>query len=192
MSRQPKPGEWWFSPDGKERAFYAGVDGDGDPLWEFGCREFTVRIPPSYVPVPDCTGWEWEFPAMPIGWELCGPPTDAVECTFTRVWEEEYWYACRSDYINASAYTYCRRPKSADPEPQYRPFANAEEFWPFRNCWWRNKDSPESRPSCPFTEDRYGDWSWQACFEKMELLEDIDGKMVARPFGLEVSDEIDD
>jgi hypothetical protein len=75
------------------------------------------------------------------------------------------------------------------PEPQYRPFANAEEFWPFRNCWWRNNKSPESRPPCPFTCDRYGGWSWQACFEKMELLEDVDGKMAARPFGLEVSNE---
>ena len=78
------------------------------------------------------------------------------------------------------------------PELQYRPFKNAEEFWPFRNCWWRNKQSPENRPPCPFTSDRYGGWSWQWCFEKMELLEDIDGKMIARPFGLEVTNEIDD
>ena len=75
------------------------------------------------------------------------------------------------------------------PEPQYRPFKNAEEFWPFRNCWWRNKQSPENRPPCPFTEDRYGGWSWQACFEKMEMLENIDGTMIARPFGPEVKNE---
>jgi hypothetical protein len=75
------------------------------------------------------------------------------------------------------------------PELQYRPFKNAEEFWPFRDCWWRNKQSPESRPPCPFTCDRYGGWSWQACFEKMELLEDIDGKMVARPFGMLIEPE---
>jgi hypothetical protein len=75
------------------------------------------------------------------------------------------------------------------PELQYRPFANAEEFWPFRHCWWRNKQSPEHRPPCPFTGDRYGGWSWQACFEKMELLQDVDSKMVARPFGLEVTNE---
>jgi hypothetical protein len=111
MDRQPKAGEWWFSPDGKERSFYVGVDGDGVPLWEIERNEFTDQIPPSYVPVPDCTGWEWELPALPIGWELCNPPKDAVECTFLRVWDEYTWDECDSDYINASEFTYCRRVK---------------------------------------------------------------------------------
>jgi len=111
MSRQPKPGEWWFSPDGEERAFYVGVDGDGDPLWEIIPNDFSNQIPPSYVPVPDCTGWEWELPAIQNGWELCNPPKDAVECTFLRVWDDANWNECHSDYINADEYIYCRRPQ---------------------------------------------------------------------------------
>jgi hypothetical protein len=70
------------------------------------------------------------------------------------------------------------------PEPQYRPFANAEEFWPFRNCWWRIKGSGDLHSPGFFNERRYGGSPWEICFEKMELLENIDGKMVARPFGL--------
>jgi hypothetical protein len=77
------------------------------------------------------------------------------------------------------------------PEPQYRPFKNAEEFWPFRNCWWRIKNAHEKRnqPPCSFTVDRYGGYRWTICFKNMELLEDIDGKMTPRPFGLEVTNE---
>jgi hypothetical protein len=37
------------------------------------------------------------------------------------VWDDDTWLACYSDYINASAYIYCRRPKSADPGPQKEP-----------------------------------------------------------------------
>ena len=113
MDRQPKPGEWWFSPDGEERAFYVGVDGDGDLLWEIIPNEFSSQISPSYVPVPDCTGWDWQLPAMPIGWELCGPPTEAVESTFLRVWLDHSWLQCCAGYIDDDAYTYCRRKPSA-------------------------------------------------------------------------------
>ena len=75
------------------------------------------------------------------------------------------------------------------PEPQYRPFANAEKFWPFRNCWWRTRGKLEASPPARFDDESYGGSSWANCFRVLELLEDIDGKMVARPFGLEVSDE---
>ena len=187
MSRQPKPGEWWFSPDGTERAFYVGVDGDGVPLWEIERNEFTDQIPPSFIPVPDCTGWGWQLPALPNGWGLCNPPKDAVECTFLRVWDDDAWNWCHSDYINAVEYIYCRRVKSAEQEPQYRPFANAEEFWPFRNCWWRTKGKLEAYPPARFDDEFYGGSSWADCFRVLAILEDIDGKMVARPFGWEVT-----
>jgi hypothetical protein len=58
---------------------------------------------------------------MPIGWELCGPPKDAWECTVLRVWFDDCWYACSPKNINDDAYTYCRRPKSAEQEPQKEP-----------------------------------------------------------------------
>jgi hypothetical protein len=75
------------------------------------------------------------------------------------------------------------------PEPQYRPFKNAEEFWPFRNCWWRTKGKLEAYPPARFDDEFYGGSTWADCFRTLELLEDIDGKMVARPFGVEVKNE---
>ena len=75
------------------------------------------------------------------------------------------------------------------PELLYRPFANAEEFWPFRNCWWKIKGSDDLHSPSFFNDHKYGGSTWKFCFEKMELLQDVDGKMAARPFGLEVSNE---
>jgi hypothetical protein len=75
------------------------------------------------------------------------------------------------------------------PEPQYRPFANAAEFWPYRNCWWRAKKKSEAYPPTHFDAEFYGGSLWVDCLRVLELLEDIDGKMVARPFGLEVTNE---
>ena len=75
------------------------------------------------------------------------------------------------------------------PEPQCRPFANAAEFWPFRDCWWKVKNSTDAHPPCRFSDERYGDTKWGSCFESLELLEDIDGKMVPRPFGVLVKPE---
>jgi hypothetical protein len=123
MSREPKAGEWWFSPDGKERRYCVGVDDVGHAFWqrEQGSTFLTVDLVRDFVPVPDCTGWEWELPAMPIGWELCGPPKNAVECTFTRVWDDDTWLACDSDFVDAVGYTYCRRAKSADLGSQKEP-----------------------------------------------------------------------
>ena len=121
MSRQPKPGEWWFSPDGQERRFFIGRDGDGDEAWHEETEGYSARRCPGFVPVPDCDSWDWELPAMPIGWELCGPPKDAWECTVLRVWFDDCWYACRPENIDDDARTYCRRPKSADLGPQKEP-----------------------------------------------------------------------
>ena len=123
MNRQPKAGEWWFSPDGTERQYCIGVDDVGHAFWQRdqGSTFLAVDVLRDFVPVPDCTHWSWQLPAMPKGWELCGPPKDAVECTFLRVWDDATWYACHSDYINASEYIYCRRPKSAEQEPQKEP-----------------------------------------------------------------------
>ena len=122
-NRQPKAGEWWFSPDGKERRYCVGVDDVGHVFWqrEQGSTYLLVDVSRNIIPVPDCTGWDWKLPAMPIGWELCGPPKDAWECTVLRVWDDGTWYACYSDYVNAVEYIYCRRPKSAEQEPQKEP-----------------------------------------------------------------------
>jgi hypothetical protein len=126
MRRQTKAGEWWFSPDGENRAFYVGLDGDGDPLWEIAWNEFNDNIPPNYVPVPECTGWDWELPALPDGHELCGPPKTISETTWTRrltrnsssPWQPCY---CYIDEDTTGEFTHCKPIKPAELGPQQEP-----------------------------------------------------------------------
>jgi len=52
------------------------------------------------------------------------------------------------------------------PEPQYRPFANAAEFEPYRDKWWRHKSDVPSRRRPPVAYDGLGigTESWEQCF----------------------------
>ena len=120
-NRKPKPGKWWFSPDGKQRWFYCGVDGDGESLFEWPGYALNNNIPPDGVPVPDCTGWDWRLPEMPEGFELCGPPVNAVDCTFNRFFLEPNWHYCNIGCINNHSYTYCRPIKPAEVGSQKQP-----------------------------------------------------------------------
>ena len=123
MSRQPKAGEWWFSPDGKRRLFcvgdvsgfvFAGQSGKFNPSDVIELRR--------WVHVPDCDGWDWKLTAMPEGYELCGPPMDAVGCEFMNVLRDEVWCYCYKDYIGDGSFAYCRPVKPVfDPGPQKQP-----------------------------------------------------------------------
>lgn len=68
----------------------------------------------------------------------------------------------------------------APPKPQYRPFRNADEFRPYRERWFRVRESAatEHPPRC-FDRDGYGTWSWNCAFERLEF---EDGT----PFGMPV------
>ena len=128
MIRQPKPGEWWFSPDGQERRYCVGIDTTGDPIWEVfdEFREYVDVFDPGFVPVPDCTGWDWELPAMPKGHELCGPPKTISDTTWTRrltrnshnPWQPCY---CYIDKDTTSEFTHCKPITPADLGPQKEP-----------------------------------------------------------------------
>jgi len=52
------------------------------------------------------------------------------------------------------------------PEPQYRPFANAAEFEPHRERWWRYKNEIASRlrPASAYDHFGVGTESWNQCF----------------------------
>ena len=68
-----------------------------------------------------------------------------------------------------------------EPEPQYRPFKNAEEFRPHRDRWWRQKSDGDDR-CCP-PGNYFGDgyqklWTWKGAFQQLEF---EDGT----PFGVE-------
>jgi hypothetical protein len=69
----------------------------------------------------------------------------------------------------------------APPEPQYRPFANAAEFEPHKNKWWRYKsaDNDEQIPPALFNDKIHGVQYWQDSFENKVF---SDGT----PFGVRV------
>lgn len=67
------------------------------------------------------------------------------------------------------------------PKPKYRPFANAGEFEPFKDRWWRYKSDEVGlqRPPCSFCESGYGSFTWSHVFDVYEFA----GGM---PFGIPV------
>jgi hypothetical protein len=67
---------------------------------------------------------------------------------------------------------------------QYRPFANAEEFKPHRDKWWRYKERVEAQsvhPPATYCGSGFNGSRWEFCFERYEF---EDGS----PFGVEVSE----
>ena len=84
---------------------------------------------------------------------------------------------------NGLEFSYCfvivrkiERPK------QYRPFANAEEFKPHRDRWWKWKeDSSGVFPPASYDEFSHEDETWIESFD-FKMFED------GSPFGAEVSE----
>lgn len=65
-----------------------------------------------------------------------------------------------------------------EPEPQYRPFRDAEEFRPHRDRWWRYKDSPGTKnPPQSYHDLGVSSLFWCHAFELIEFDDGI-------PFGM--------
>jgi hypothetical protein len=81
--------------------------------------------------LPDCTGWDWQ-PPQPIdpgeGYRLIDPEVDTWQEGDEYKGSAKWWTSFAGNY--SKDYTYRRK-----IEPQYRPFANAEEFKPYRDKW---------------------------------------------------------
>jgi hypothetical protein len=100
-----------------------GIDTTGDPIWEVfgGFKENAAAVDLNFVPVPDCTGWDWELPAMPDQYALCGPPETDADCLWMYWLDGDMWRGFPSHYIRNKSYTYCRRVESAELGPQKEP-----------------------------------------------------------------------
>lgn len=63
---------------------------------------------------------------------------------------------------------------------RYRPFANAKEFEPHREKWWRFKEDNYNlcRPPASYDDRKYWNWDWKEMFEDAVF---DDGS----PFGIE-------
>lgn len=65
---------------------------------------------------------------------------------------------------------------------RYRPFANAEEFKPHRDRWWRWKNDPKDfYPPCGYSDRFHGGYPWGDSFNE-KLFDD------GTPFGVEVTE----
>ncbi len=101
--------------------------------------------------MPDCTGFDWVPPpklqlregawyerkdGVVVG--PCEPKNGPVFPWMVG----EYFY--RHDGTNNTEPTFLIR-EVDPPQPKYRPFKNAEEFKPFRDCWWYRDDNGTRR-----------------------------------------------
>jgi hypothetical protein len=117
---------------------------------------------------------------IPDGYELVriGRPVDGE---LVLGWQKTVfvWDGHKSDVANHIILRKIERPK------QYRPFANAEEFKPHRNRWW--KWNPVKFPpnrNCPplvYDDNGHGAETWEQNFRD-KVFDD------GSPFGVEVSE----
>ena len=68
-------------------------------------------------------------------------------------------------------------------EPKWRPFANADEFKPYRDRWWRYKNDHPTNIRPPGAYDVHGfvGHKWERCLEILEF-------EAGAPFGIEVTE----
>jgi hypothetical protein len=83
-----------------------------------------------------------QIPGVPEGWELMA----------IRVPDKGEWFVgvdgkpCRAEHRCGQVWPIIRK---IEKPARYRPFANAEEFKPHRDRWWRYNDSEDSERAQP-------------------------------------------
>jgi hypothetical protein len=115
-------------------------------------------------------------PGVPAGWELVriGIPMD-LEWVIAMNTGEPYQMA-------QDGFRYQAIVRKIEKPKQYRPFANAEEFKPHRDRWWRFKDEPDHfHPPLSYSDKFHSAHCWVDSF-KEKLFDD------GTPFGVEVAE----
>lgn len=119
---------------------------------------------------------EQQIEGMPDGWRLVriGTP-DKGDCFIDAQGDVKH---CSGGY---HAFGYAIIEKIEQPK-QYRPFANAKEFEPHRDRWWRFKNESEELFGTYYYSDNFHTWhDWRESFDK-KVFED------GSPFGVEVTE----
>lgn len=161
----------------------ADADKNGRVLWV--CRsglafcaecDTTVTELVAWMPIPEFT----PLPDPPEGYEILtdyglSPHPEAMFWGCPGQW---------MDRLNDPDTAYNRDSiyavPIAPPEPQYRPFQNAEEFRPLRDRWWRNKHDNTLCSPANYNNHTHHGHSWLWCFENIAF---EDGT----PFGVPVN-----
>ncbi len=114
------------------------------------------------------------IPGVPDGWELVGIGCDAGDWTIGMLNDKP-----SPVYAIFRSRTSVKIRKIEQPK-RWRPFANAEEFKPHRDRWWRLKEESKDQfhPPGYYSDDT----DWEHAFEMLEF---DDGS----PYGVEVTYE---
>jgi hypothetical protein len=137
------------------------------PNYHFWCPMSELPDPPDRIPDP------------PEGWRFV-EKGEAFDIR-SRWWNstEECWRLATASFYN-ERYTYIVPiDPPAPPEPQYRPFANAAEFEPYRDKWWKHKDEDTLHPPAAYNNRCHGGRRWDERYEKSVF---ADGT----PFGVRI------
>jgi hypothetical protein len=101
-----------------------------------------------------------QIPGVPEGWELVGfRKPNQGDFVINWVGKIERWNNCESAYVFPLI-------RKIEKPARYRQFANAEEFKPHRDRWWRFKDTPEGLafPHSPYNDKGPSGCTWQQAF----------------------------
>jgi hypothetical protein len=101
-----------------------------------------------------------QIPGVPAGWEL------------VRIGKPEIgeWFVNGLDdlvqAIDDKHFYGCAIIRKIEKPARYRPFANAEEFKPHRDRWWRFSDTPDGLifPHSPYNDNGPSGCTWQQAF----------------------------
>lgn len=119
-----------------------------------------------------------QIEGVPNGWRLVAIRHAVVGDFFIN-------YLGNPEYWSLRAKSGCRVPiiRKIEQTKQYRPFANAKEFEPHRDRWWRYKEDHSSvkRPPAQYSDTAHHGYDWDYGFTRKEF---DDGS----PFGLDVTE----
>jgi len=113
-------------------------------------------------------------PGVPFGWELVriGVPSKG-----------DYYLDGQFGITEGEIGMVVARPivRKIEKQKQYRPFANAEEFKPHRDRWWKEKTKSYVYPPSTYSDNYHCGSSWSTSFID-KLFDD------GTPFGVEVTE----
>jgi hypothetical protein len=121
---------------------------------------------------------------VPDGWELVEfRKPNKGDFVINWVGQIEKWNNCDSAYVFPIV-------RKIEKPAKYRPFANAEEFRPHRDRWWRLKEVPPElvgsmgvflEPPEAYSEKGFAGVDWQGAFE-LRVFDD------GTPFGVKIDE----
>jgi hypothetical protein len=168
--RFERPTEAYASHDGE--VLVAGKYGKATRAWD----DFDAKLWPHWAPLSELPDPPDRIPDPPEGWRFV-QPGEAFDSR-CQVWDARLKQYRPRNYPQLgpmSHHVYIV--PIAPPAPQYRPFANAAEFKPHRDKWWRVKTETEDACHPPhYYSDRH---DWQRSFDTL-VFED------GTPFGVRV------